>query len=217
MPSSDQSPDVLCEEVLAEGRREAEEILARARQQAEAARAKATADAKQAAEAVLASARGDASCWTELALAILPVEAGRRRGARIEELLESVHDEVRRRLLARDGFDYRATVVELAAEAIGRMSGEAFVVKLSPADRSALGEGLAAEIVPRAGRTPLRVTLSEDAAITAGGTIVQDADGRQIWDNRLAPRLERLWPELRRQVAVAAKLVDGVEPPGGGA
>ena len=121
-------------------------------------------------------ARAEAARRRELILATVPVEAGRLRSARVEALLESVREEVRRRLLAREGFDYRETVVALAAEAMKQMPGSAFVVKLSAADRAALGDGLAEEIARRVGRSPLNVTIAEDPAATDGGVVIQDAE-----------------------------------------
>ena len=52
---------------------------------------------------------------SELILATVSVETGRLRAARVEALLESVHEEARQRLLAREGFEYRETVIALAA------------------------------------------------------------------------------------------------------
>ena len=37
----------------------------------------------------------------------------------------------------------------------------------------------------------------------------------EIWDNRLLSRLERLWPELRRQIAIRTSLVEKSKPTGG--
>ena len=58
-------------------------------------------------------------------------------------------------------------------------------------------------------RSPLNLTISTDAAITDGGLILQDAEERHLWDNRLSARLGRLWPELRRQIAIRTSLVAG--------
>ena len=57
----------------------------------------------------------------------------------MEALLEAVRQEVRRRLLARDGYDYREAVLALAADAIGQMPGSAFVVKISAAGSRGFG------------------------------------------------------------------------------
>jgi len=70
------------------------------------------------------------------------------------------------------------------------MGGANLVVRLSPADRSAVSERLG------------RFTLVDAPSLNDGGAIVLDADGRRVWDNRLLARLDRLWPELRRQIVV---------------
>lgn len=210
------SADVLREQILADARRESEAIIWRVRREAEELLAKARTEAARIRQERLAQAQAEANRRSELILATVPVEAGRLRAARVEMLLEAVRDKVRQQLLARDGLNYREVLIALAAEAASQMSGEVLVVRLSSADRMALGEGLAGEITRRVGRSPLGITVSEDTAITGGGLIIGDAAGRQVWDNRLATRLERLWPELRRQIAILASLVTHSSPPGGG-
>ena len=151
---------------------------------------------------------------SEFVLATIPVEIGRLRSARTEVILENIREAARRRLLARD-FDSHKTVVALAAEAIRRIPGTHFVVKLSAADHAALGDKLADEICQHTGRSPLNITVSADPAMAGGGVIVHDAEGIRIWDNRPISRLERLWPELRRQIAMQSSLVKKNEPTGG--
>lgn len=209
------APEILREEILADARRESEGILRRAQQEAETLLANAAAEADRARQERLDQARAEGARRKELILATVPVEAGRLRAARVEALLQSVAEEVRRRMLAREGFDYRKAMVVLAAEAVSQMAGEAFVVKLSPADRAGYGTGLAEEIARRVGRSPLSITIANETTITGGGLVVQDSEGRQVWDNRFAPRLQRLWPELRRQIAVQTALVEGSGSMGG--
>jgi len=206
MTMDQNSTEVLREEILADARRESEEIVSRARQDAEVFLTKAAAEADQVRQEKLDHAHAEAARQSTLILATVPVETGRLRAARIEALLESVYEEACQRLLAREGFEYRETVIGLAYHAISQMAGDAFVAKVSEADRTILGDGLADEIARRVGR-PVSITISHDADITGGGVVVEDAEARQVWDNRLAKRLERLWPELRRQVAVEAAFV----------
>ena len=194
------------EEILADARREGEEIVIRARQDAEVFLTSAAAEADQVRQERLDQARAEAARQSELILATVPVETGRLRAARVEALLESVYEEACQRLLAREGFEYRETVIALASHAISRMAGADFVVKLSEADQTILGDGLAEEIAHRVGR-PVSITISYEPDITGGGVVVEDAEARQVWDNRLVKRLERLWPELRRQIAVEATFV----------
>jgi vacuolar-type H+-ATPase subunit E/Vma4 len=206
MTTNQNSTEILSEEILADARREGEEIVIRARRDAEVFLTGAVAEADQVRQDRLDHARAEAARQSELILATVTVETGRLRAARIETLLESVYEEACQRLLAREGFEYRETVIGLASHAISLMAGAAFVAKVSEADRTILGDGLADEIARRVGR-PVSITVSHEPDITGGGVVVEDAEARQVWDNRLAKRLERLWPELRRQIAVEASFV----------
>ncbi len=212
MSAPDRPTGALCEEILAEARRRAEAILGRAREQAATLLGRAQAEAEAARRERLGLARAEATRRRELLLGTVPLETARLRSARIEALLASVQEEVGRRLLGRKGFDYRETLIRLAAEAVRQMTSEVLVVSLAPEDHARFGTGLAEEIARRVGRSPLRLTLAGDPAVTGGGLVVADAEGRQLWDNRLAARLTRLWPELRRQLAVQAGLVAGGRP-----
>lgn len=200
------SPDTLSEEILAEAKRECAEIIRIAQQESESLLAAAKAEAGKIRHEKLEAARAEAARRSELTLATIPVETDRLRSARIEAILEDIREEARRQLLARN-FDYHETVIALAAEAIRQMPGTDFVLKISAADHAALGEKLAGEISQRAGRSPLNLAISADPAMAGGGVAIQSADGFQVWDNRLLSRLERLWPELRRQIAMQTTLV----------
>ncbi len=214
VPNSN-SQDALCAEILAEARRESEQILSQAQKEAEALLARTAEEAEKARQERLVFARGDAARRRELILATVPLEAGRQRLAQVEALLQAIADQARQRLLARQGFDYRATLISLAAEGIRSMSGEDFTIKLSPLDCAMFADGLAIEITRCVDGSRLRITLSDDPTIDEGGLIIQDAHGRQVWDNRLPMKLERLWPQLRQQIALHTSLVAGSTPSGG--
>lgn len=206
MTMDQNSTEVLREEILAAAQREGEEIVSRARQDAEVFLTSAVGEAERIRQERLDQARAEATRQSELILATVTVETGRLRAARVEALLESVYEEACQRLVAREGFEYLETVIGLASHAISQMAGDGFVVKLSEADQTILGDGLAEEIAHRVGR-PVSITISYEPGITESGVIVEDTEARQVWDNRLVKRLERLWPELRRQVAVEATFV----------
>jgi vacuolar-type H+-ATPase subunit E/Vma4 len=218
---------ILSEEILNEARGEAEEIVKRARQEAEKILAAAEAEGHRVREEQLGQARAEALRRTELIQATVPLETGRMRVQRIESLLESVHERAREALLARRGFTYRDALVALAAAAINQMTGNAFSVKVPTADQALLGDGprnviaqpvaeqglvgrrhgLRDDIARAAGQPGLQIALSADASAGAGGVIVEDADVRQVCDNGLLARLERMWPALRRQIAQRASFV----------
>lgn len=214
MTTNADSAGILREEILAEARSVSGSIVNRARQDAEALLADAAVQADMVREEQLERARAEAARRRDLILATVAVEAGRMRVRRIESLLEFVHEEARQRLVAHDGFEYRKAVINLAAIAASQMAGVAFVVKVSEADRTLLGDGLAEEVRQRIGRPALNVTVSYEPDIAGGGVIVEDAEARQMWDNRLLRRLERMWPELRRQIAVQASFVPRTESGG---
>jgi vacuolar-type H+-ATPase subunit E/Vma4 len=206
MTTDQSSTEKLREEILADAAREAEKIVICAKQDAEALMANAAAEADRLQRDRLDEAQTEAARQSELILATVPVEIDRMRAARVEALLATIYEEASGRLLAREGFEYRETVIALAAHAIDRMEGDVFVVKLSDPDRAILGDAMAGEIAGKVGR-PVNITISNAPDISEGGVIVEDEEARQVWDNRLLKRLERLWPELRRQIAAQANFV----------
>jgi hypothetical protein len=95
------------------------------------------------------------------------------------------------------------------------MSGDTFFLRLARAELDGAGERLAAEIEQCAGRPLLKLELGEDPEAKQGEWILQDEEGRQIWELGLEARLQRLWPELRRQIAAQSGLIAQHEPKGG--
>jgi len=209
--SPDASPqDVLREEILADARRQAERTVRRAEREAEDAlqEARKEADADRASRRD--AARREAERRRNLVLAAIPVEEARMRAQRTEEVLEAIRDEARLRLAERGpsgagGEEYRRTLVRLAAEAVSNMAGERFVLELGAEDLKAVGNGLADDVRKAVGRQGLRIAVAPEPADIETGVLVRDADGRQVVDNSLAARLERLWPALR--LAIGARLV----------
>jgi vacuolar-type H+-ATPase subunit E/Vma4 len=199
MESCQGSSEKLRTEILAEAQRKSEEIIIQARQEAESVLARAIEEAGRLREEIINQATAEAERRSALTLATVPVEAGKLRAARVEDLLETIHEEASRRLVSREGFDYPRTMIVLVSQAIYQMAGDAFVVKLSDADRALVGEDFVDEVAKRAGR-PVKITFSREQD-SPGGVIIEAEDARQVWDNRLLSRLERMWPELRRQIA----------------
>jgi vacuolar-type H+-ATPase subunit E/Vma4 len=208
------SPDKLCAEILGDAQREREAVLGRAQTEAVAILAAAQAEADKIRREQREQAQADAARRWDRILATVAVEAGRLRSARIEAVLESIRTEVRRRLSAANA-NGRETLVALAAEAISRMPENSFVLEISAADHAALGNGLVREIVERTGRPRLNLAVSVDGSVAGGGVMIREAGGTQYWDNRLLSRLDRFWPELRRQIAVQSSLVGENHAAGG--
>ncbi len=200
-------PAALCQEVLAEGRRRADEVREEARKHGEAIVARARLEAETFRRAALDAAHREAARRAEHVLAGVAIEIGRMRAARVEALLEDIHERARRALLSGHGILPRAALVSLAAQALQRMEGDSFFLCVSVGGAAGLGDGLAGEILRRAGRGGTRLSVSEDPSITCPGFVLGDAGGHQTWDGRLTARLDRLWPALRVSVAIGAGLL----------
>lgn len=200
------STEKLHEEILAEARKEGEKIIDRAKQDAEIFLTSAAAVAERTRQEGLERARADAAQRSNLILSTIPVETGRLRTSRIETLLNSVYEEIRQKLMNCENFEYRKTLISLASDAINRMTGDMFVVKIPGENNFVSADDLAEEIARHINR-PVKITVVYQTDMTGYGVLVEDGDAHQIWDNRLLKRLERMWPELRRQIAIQTKLV----------
>lgn len=200
-PTSPNDGESLCREILAEARAAAERLILQARQEGESWLATITATEEKTRQDRLHMAQQEWTRRKDRMLAALPVEREKLRAARIETLLQNIHDEIRQRLLAREGFDYQETLMASAAYALNRMAGKEFLVALSPADYSAFGATLADSICRHTHKTGLQLHIVSDPQISESGLFIRDSAGRQEWDNRLSARLERLWPTLRLQLA----------------
>jgi len=199
-----QSADPLCAEILETARREGDETLDHARTEAAKVLNNGRAEADKIRRERGEQAKAEAVRRKERILGIVAVETGRLRSARIETLLESIQKEIRSRLLERR-LTGRDTAVALAAQAIRKMPENDLVVEISGADLEAIGSGLAEEIIRTAQRSSLNLTISANG-VTGAGVLIRDQRGMQVWDNRLLSRLDRLWPELRRQIAIQTSL-----------
>jgi len=199
--SDTSSQEVLRDEILADARRQAERAIRKAERDGQAAIDKAKDEVDQERNEKLAAARQLAERKRMLALATVPVEIGRMRAADVEQTLGTLREQARGRLAARQGFDYGRTLAALAADAISRMAGDAFVLGLSAADHKAYGETLVEQVQASAPRPDLSLTVDPQPAGISDGVLVRDPDGRQVWDNSLTARLDRIWPLLRSQLA----------------
>lgn len=206
----------LCRGILEEAHTEAERLLLQARQEAEALLITTTTTEEKAGQERLKLTQQECTRRKERMLASLPVEMARLRDTRIETLLQSIHDEIRHRLQIREGFDYQGTLIALATYAINRMAGTKFVVTLSSDDVVALGVSLNDSIHQHIDKDGLEIQVVSGPTMSEGGLTVRDNTGRQEWDNRLTARLERLWPDLRIQLAAMLPLVLSEPDKGGG-
>ncbi|MEI6166238.1 MAG: V-type ATP synthase subunit E [bacterium] len=208
-PIDQNDGESLCLDILKEAQAEAERLVARARQDAESLLTTTRAAGEKAGQERLDAVAQECARRKEKMRASLPVDYERLRAACIETLLNVIHDDIRNRLLKKEGFDYRETLVALAATAIDRMDGTEFEVALSPGDHDLIAH-LETAILQHTLKTGLEIRVVSDPAIQESGLIIRDRAGRQLWDNRLTARLDRCWPELRLRLAA---MIPGVLKP----
>ncbi len=178
----------------AQAEREAGGILREARRQAEERRQRALGRAQVRAQREETRLRAR----TEQ-----DVEAVRREAAQriLEQVQERARGELRR--LA-DGPEHRGILVALALQGIEGMDGEEFELVLRPADREKWGQRLLWEVPAEAKREldrEVRVELAADEARGSGGLLVRSAGGRQVADQTFEARMERLWEQMRYELA----------------
>jgi len=202
--------DILCDEILADARRQSERALQRARAEAKAILAKAAADVEQERQSKLATAKAEAQRRRNRILATVPVEIARLRAERSERELRSVYSDALAQLHDREGFDIHETYAGLIVRALQAMPGDRFVLEIAEADLRLLGDDLLVLIRERLNRPEIEVAI--ESAVDDGTLIIRDPDGRRIWDNSPTARLQRMWPALRSEIALRTGIASGQEP-----
>jgi V/A-type H+/Na+-transporting ATPase subunit E len=207
----------LSDEILSDARKKAERAAKRAERDAAGILAAAGKEAEAAAERVVATARRRAERQARSLLATVEQEVRR-------DLLESQEAELDRLFRAAldragqpQGADAAAMLAALAAEGVAALRSREIVLGFAPGGAGVATEAWLAEVRRRAGRDDATIRVSPTPEPIQGGVVGRSADGRQVYDNSFAARLERLRPALRRQLAARlypAASRGGEETPG---
>jgi vacuolar-type H+-ATPase subunit E/Vma4 len=195
----------LRQELLADAQRQAEQAMGRARAAATNALAVVREEQAQVREKRLQEAQLEAEARARAITARIRHEVQRRWLMLREEGLERLFAEVLPRLERGDGIDRQRSLRQLLQEALEALGPMAVKVRLNP-DSAALltAEALAAVCSlawPNA-TPPPRVERAIDAGLRPG-VVVESADGRLVFDNTYATRLERLRGPLRSLASAA--------------
>lgn len=206
-----EAPQALRNEILEDARRQAQKLQTRVQKECDQIMAHARTEAEATARQIIATAEANAAKQSAIKLSILPVEAGRYRGAHIERQLAAIRTAATAKMRAAwQGAAVVPKVLALAAEAMTAMTGESFTLHLSPSDHQLLSaetQWLTA-LRTRTAKAALQVVLKDDLTAEACGVVVRSATGKQQWDGRLTARLERVWPQLRIMVAKELGLLE---------
>ena len=100
--------------------------------------------------------------------------------------------------------EYPEMLGRLALAALGAMNGERVELLMRAEDVDRHGAEVVRAVGGNASRElgrPVEIALSRETIDGAGGLIVRSADGRQVCDQTFEARMERLWSQLREDVA----------------
>ena len=197
--------DALADQILEEARSKAEPILRRARRKAEEAERRAREEAEERRDQILRRARDKAAAEEQRVRARAELEALNIRRSAREEIFNQVRAGAMEKLRELPADEtYPQALLQLAFNGLRAMSGRRFELLMRGEDRNRFGERLVKELRDRAadelGRQ-LTVNVADEQIQAAGGLVVQREDGRQLCDQTFEALLERVWPELREQVA----------------
>lgn len=204
--------EVLRQEILAEAEQQRTEILRQAEDQIRAIDTHARESSDRMREEVLGKARVEADRERDRLLASVAIEVRRLEQAHIESLLESICQEIRSRIQEGPGEQLRLSIASLCAQGIRGMKADRYVVRLSPSVHLLVQAEFSQDLRMALGNDLPTLTLTCD--LEGNGVIVEASDGSLLWDNRLHARLDRLWPQLKQQIAREAGLVGSVDPGG---
>jgi vacuolar-type H+-ATPase subunit E/Vma4 len=197
MKTETQDIEMLSRAILTEARDEAEQIKAEAREKAEAIRRRAQGQAEQERKAILDRAREDAERLRGQAVATAQLKARSLQLTNREQLLDRVFKTVRERLTeVQKRPHYEQVAAQLVREALVQLRVNKAQVGADKTTQAILEKGVLSEISRELnGQFTSAGTLEEGT-----GIIVDAADGKLHYDNRLETRLQRLEATLRASV-----------------
>lgn len=193
------------QEIRADARKRADRVRQRVERDAQKVLREAREDAEEIQRRIMDDAQARAAQRERVQQARIRQELDRLRRRCFEDVLDRVQQEACRELrrLA-DGDDHRQTLIRLAVAAIRAMKGEQFQLVLRPQDADRWADELAeavTEAVSEATGREVSVQVARERLQADGGLVVRGADGREAAEQTFGQRLERLWQELRSEVA----------------
>jgi len=197
MKSEAEDIEMLERAILMEAREESEQMQAEAKERAEAIHRRAREQAESERKTILDRANQDAERLRSQAVATAQLKARSMQLEHREKLLESVFEEVRKKLAeASKRPDYDAIAGLLLREALTQLRISKAEIRADEATLQALKKGALEQLARELkGEFVLGSTLEEGT-----GVVVDASDGKIHYDNTLETRLSRLQATLRSTV-----------------
>ena len=169
---------------LEEGRREALAKLAAARK-----------DTVEAVVKVLETSSKQAESMKRQIIGAAELEARNAHLRSLERAVAEAFDSAVKELSGARGSAYEKSLARLVSEG-AEVIGPRAAVHCNSRDRKAVSA-----VVKKLSGGQTRLTLAEKPIATIGGVVLTTSDGSVKFDNTFEARLERMRPELRREVA----------------
>ncbi|MFM1945606.1 MAG: hypothetical protein RI897_4588 [Verrucomicrobiota bacterium] len=194
------SSERLCESVLVEARERVHGLTVEAQQRAGEILSQAEEEGRGLVRAAEEEAAAEGARKRAALLAAVSVRVERRRSAHVEGVLEGIRRDLVGRVADEGSVLFRCCVLRGVREAVGRMDGDEFVVCALAGTWERLGSVCMDELRGLGGEVGVSMRVVEDAGCVEGEVVVRDGVGRRIWRVDPLARVERAWPDLRRQV-----------------
>jgi vacuolar-type H+-ATPase subunit E/Vma4 len=201
----DEHEQTLEQEILTDARRRADRALNRAQRQAEQLKATAHKAADKERDGIIDAAEAEADRREKVHDARIAQEIVAMQHRAVEDGIEAARALARRQLTSLAGSEGSLeSLVRLAVLAIDSMKGEQFRLTVSAADAGRWGGQLAeqvrAAVADELGRE-VSIDVADGDPDCTGGLVVTGSAGREVADQTFQARLDRLWSDVREDVA----------------
>jgi vacuolar-type H+-ATPase subunit E/Vma4 len=197
--------DKLRERILEDGRKKAEPVKRRAQRKADEIVQDAREEAKERREQMRHEAEEEAELEAQRILARAELEAENVRRQAREAVLQQARQVARTRLreLA-DSDDHLQCLARLAVHSLRAMEGDQFELVLPAEEKEQRCDEVLETVKQRAAEEldrDLDLNVADERISCTGGLWVRRPDGHEICDQTFEARLDRLWPQIRAEIA----------------
>ena len=198
-------PTKLEERILEDGRKKAEPVKRRAQRKADKIVQEAKEEAEERREQMRSEAEEEAELEMQRTLARAELEAENVRRQAREAVLQEARRIAREKLQQLAGSeDHLDSIALLAIQSLQAMRGEQFEVVLPEQEKEKRGEEILDAVTERADEEldrSVNIRLADETLSGTGGLLLRRSDGVEICDQTFDARLQRLWPQIRTEIA----------------
>jgi vacuolar-type H+-ATPase subunit E/Vma4 len=214
-----QEPDNAAQEsivakILSDGEAQAKRVIDNAGRSVASEKRKAESEAARIRKDMLGKAEAKSRTLRQKVIATGHIEAKRMllraREDAITMVLKTIEQELAK--IRENPAEYRRALANLAVEAVLAVGGAEVTLTVGTEDQALADQAFLNEITERTRHDAdgeITIVLLLDPALTGGGCIAVSRQGRIVFDNSFARRLERMKPALRSVIVQEVLKTDG--------